>query len=262
VLPTKESARTLHACLHSVLVQSQPPHQVVLVDNGSADDTLAIAATFPVTVLRAGPERSAQRNLGWRHLRTDLVMFVDSDMVLTPDVLAAAVQAFRTDPGLGALVVPEHSFGEGFLARCRGLEKRLNLADPNAEAARVFRRDRLAEVGGYREALTACEDWDLADRIEALGCRVARISPPIWHDEGRLRLRACFAKKRYYGRWLPRYLRDRTCVRPRSLLRRQLVRRPGQLAREPLSAAGLILLKAVEASGLLVGAAEGLWDRS
>jgi len=56
----------------------------------------------------------------------------------------------------------------------------------------------------------------------------------IWHDEGRIRLRATFAKKRYYGRWVDHYVRMHVMSGSRKLIRTSLFRRPAELARHPV----------------------------
>ena len=52
----------------------------------------------------------------------------------------------------------------------------------------------------------AFEDWDLPDRVARDGWTIGRLEAGVWHDEGRIQLRAAFAKKRYYGRSAPDYL--------------------------------------------------------
>ncbi|WP_245627916.1 glycosyltransferase family 2 protein [Actinomadura oligospora] len=257
VVPTRDSARTLERCLVSLRAQTVPV-EVIVVDNASADGTPEIAAAYADTVLAGGPERSAQRNLGWRAASGDVVAFVDSDMVLSEGVAAEAAEAFGADPGLGGLVIPEESFGQGFWARARAVEKHAYLGDPAVEAARIFRRTALADVGGYDEGLSAFEDWDLADRVAATGRAIGRTASGVLHDEGRLTLRSAYRKRRYYGRWLPAYRARPTA---RSFGRGGTLRRLPLLS-SPVVAAGVIVLKATETAGLLVGARDGGRGRS
>jgi len=254
IVPTRNSARTLENCLRSIRAQSYPHLELIVVDNTSTDTTVPIALEYADTVFDYGPERSAQRNAGARAARGAVVAFIDSDMVIEPAVAEEAAHSFAREAGVGALVVPERSFGEGFLARCRVLEKQLYLGHPSVEAARVFRREAFDKAGGYDETLYAAEDWEFADRVRAAGWGLGRLKAGVLHDEGRISLSAQFRKKRYYGRNLRRYLRDPQ-IASRPMRRSALLAKPGELLRSPLLTTGLVLLKSVETAGLLCGAA-------
>jgi glycosyltransferase involved in cell wall biosynthesis len=255
VVPTRNSGRTLEACLKSLRAQTGASAEVIVVDNRSTDATLRIAARWADQVIAHGPERSAQRNAGWRASRARVVAFLDSDMVLDAGAAAEAAAAFCQDPGLGGLVVPEYAFGAGFFARCRAHEKRLYQGDPDTEGARFFRRAAVELAGGYDESRYAGEDWEFSDRIAADGWTIGRLESAVGHDEGRVSLGRAFAKKRYYGRnfydyaTLPR-------ARRRPFIRTSLVSSPVRLAKAPALTAGLVLLKAVEVGGMLCGMAE------
>lgn len=253
VVPTRNSARTLAACLTQIRRQTHPRVELIVVDNGSTDGTIAIASGLADRIERHGPERSAQRNRGYALAAGELIAFIDSDQLLEPEVLAQAAGVTAQDAGVGGVVIPELAFGVGFLAGCRALEKQLYLGDARVEAARIFTRTALATAGGYDESILAGpEDWELDDRVRAAGFQVARTTARAWHDEGRVHLQACFAKKRYYGRSLAAYYR--TGASPRPVARPGLFSDPGILARHPARTAGLAVLKAVEVAGLLRGA--------
>ena len=130
---------------------------------------------------------------------------------------------------------------------------RLYVGASDVEAPRAFRRPVIDRIGGWNESLTACEDWDLAERADSAGIVVGRVDAWIWHDEGRIRLRATFAKKRYYGHWVDRYVRAGTGRGQRRFMRTALLRQPARLLHHPVLTAGLVGLKSVEATGLLLG---------
>ncbi len=257
VVPTRNAGRTLAACLASIRTQTYPDVELVVVDNQSTDTTMAIAEKYSDLAVTGGPERSAQRNRGWQLGRGSYLIFIDADMVLGEKVVAEVVETFESDTTLGALVLPEFAFGEGFLARCRELEKRLYVGDPRVEAARAFPQWVLDRTGGYDEAVTGFEDWELPDRVLAAGYRLGRITSAVRHDEGRISLRHAFAKKRYYGHWLPAYRTVGRAAPARRLARPALLSQPWQLVRSPHRAVGLAVLKGAEWSGLALGAFEG-----
>lgn len=254
VVPTKNSGRTISACVRSLRMQHHSDVEVIVVDNHSTDRTQDLAARYADSVIVAGPERCAQRNIGAGAARGEVIVFIDSDMVLEPGIAGELATAYEADAA-DAWVLPELAFGENFFARCRSLEKRLYLGDESVEAARAFRREHLDRVGGWDETLTAGEDWDLTDRMRGIGARMSRVESRVWHDEGQVQLRSQFRKKRYYGAWVAAFLKRGGGKG--HLARTSLVSRPGMLAADPLAAAGLFLLKAVEAAGLATGMLQG-----
>jgi glycosyltransferase involved in cell wall biosynthesis len=253
VVPTRNSARTLEACLGSLRAQTHDDVEIVVVDNASTDATARIARHHADRFADRGPERSAQRNHGMRIGSGDVVVFIDSDMVMEPHLAKSIVDAFTSNADTDALIIPERSFGDGFLVRCRILEKDLYVGDAGVEAPRAFRRHTIEALGGWNEDLTAAEDWDLADRTAASGAKVGRVDAWIWHDEGRIALRSTFRKKRYYGRWIDRYLQAQKGRATRKFTRTALLRDPVRLVRHPVLTTGLVTLKATEAAGLVLG---------
>lgn len=247
VVPTRNNARTIEACVASARAQG-PDVEVIVVDNHSDDGTAALAAPGADLVLLAGPERSAQRNRGLEASAGEIVVFIDSDMRLRPGLADELVELFA-DPAVGAAVVPEYAFGEGHLAACRALEKRLYLGVASAEAARGFRRDAFEQVGGYDETICAFEDFDLADRVLAAGWALTRTDTALDHDEGRVHLGRLWAKKRYYGRqWSRAAARQRDAGRTR-----RTGLRWRELVHDPVHVPGLAVLKAVDLTGLATG---------
>lgn len=262
IVPTKDSARTIRACLASVRTQRGAAVELVVVDNASADGTAAIARRHADVTIDTGPERSRQRNVGAATATGEYLLFVDSDMVLTPSVAADVVAAFDGDASLDALVIPERSVGSGFWAGCRRLEKLLYLDDPSVEAARAFRRTAFEAVGGYDESLHAGEDWDLAERVAGAGRgTVGRIRSGVLHDEGRLRLRAHLSKKVYYGRSIGRFARKHPAGAARRLFRPAFVRGLPTIARHPREGVGMLVLKALELAALTAGLVAARLDR-
>ena len=262
IVPTRNSGRTLEACLTSIRNQTYQHLEVIVVDNGSTDDTVATAQRLGDTVCRYGPvgwiATSAQRNMGATIARGDRLLFIDSDMRLSPTVVGECIETLDRTAS-PAVIIPETSVGVGFWARCRALERSCYSGDDSAESARFFTRDSFAAAGGYDEDLTALEDWDLSQRI-AGRASVPRISATILHDEGRLRLWGAAAKKRYYGASFRRLVRKhggRAMVRANFVARPAFFRNWRRLATGGAETPGMFLLKSVE----LVAAASGALGR-
>ena len=202
VVPTRNSGLTLRTCLESIRQQRQPC-TLVVVDNGSTDETVSIAHEFADVILTCGPERSAQRNAGAAATSASIIGFIDSDMELQPTVVSDVVEACNS--GAVSVVVPERTIGDGFWADVRAFERSFYSGSVAIEAPRFFSRDVFDSVWGFDETLTGPEDWDLGIRTRNAGPR-ARIESVILHHEGRVRYWADCRKKGYYGPGLARFV--------------------------------------------------------
>ncbi len=259
VVPTRNAARTLGACLRSVRAQDHPAVELIVVDNDSGDGTFEIATELADLAVRGGPERSAQRNRGVELARGDWVCWVDADMVLDPNVVSAAlVTAAAT--GAVAVSVPESSFGPGFWTACRALERSCYLDDPSLHNPRLLRRDYLRSLGGFDPAMSGPEDADLRHRLRADAAVTGYCAEAfIRHDEGRLTLRGVLAKRVYYGRSLPAFAaKNPGAVGGQGAgTARALLRHRRRLAHRPGLATGMLLLRALEAAAYGAGAWQG-----
>ena len=103
IIPCYNSAKYLEACMDSVLKQSMPDFEAILVDDGSADDTLVIASRIAARDTRVqvlhqeNAGVSAARNLGLDRARGEWVTFVDSDDLLPPDAFSVMLSAAKAD---------------------------------------------------------------------------------------------------------------------------------------------------------------------
>lgn len=248
VVPTKNSGRTLEACLRSLRGQATAC-AVAVVDNHSCDDTVEIACQYADIVAVAGPERSAQRNAGAALCTSPILGFIDSDMVVDSEVVPQAINQLQ--PGVGGVVVPEYSFGQGFWAEVRRFERAFYRGSDTIEAARFFRRDVFERVGGFDETMPpGAEDWDLTIRVRNVA-GIARISAEIAHDEGQPTFWTACAKKAYYGPGYRSFARKHG-TRSLSVADRPYIRRPSLIFSEgPRLGLGLVALKVGEAAAVV-----------
>ncbi len=106
VIPTRNRARLLRATVASVLAQTHPDVEVVVVDDGSTDDTPALARGFGdrVTYLRQEHQGvEAARKRGLAHARGRYVNFLDDDDVMLPTKLARQAAVLDADPRVGVV---------------------------------------------------------------------------------------------------------------------------------------------------------------
>ncbi len=185
VVPTRNAGRTIETCLRSIRAQTWPSLELIVVDNGSVDGTWAVAERHADLILRGGPERSAQRNLGIAHAAGEWVCYVDADMELGPDVIERAVLAGEADDAVG-VAIPEESVGPGFWTRCRTLERRCLRDEPGLLWPRLIRTWYLRHTGGFALWLTGTEDAELHRRMVADEVPICLADGLILHHEGRL----------------------------------------------------------------------------
>ncbi len=262
VVTTKNSAATLEACLQSVHGQVGADLELVVIDNFSSDATPNIARRYAHRFQQAGPERSRQRNLGARMGEGAWLLFLDSDMVLRPQIVNECLE--QAGRGFTAVIIPEVSQGDGFWAACKALERACYAGDESIEAARFIQRELFESLGGFDEELTGPEDWDLTVRIRRRGEAVGRSRTPLLHDEGRLRLTQTMRTKFYYGRTMHRYIRKHPEAARRQLqpFRPAYFRHLDLLGQHPMLAGGMVLMKTCEVAAGALGTATGfLRDR-
>jgi glycosyltransferase involved in cell wall biosynthesis len=101
VIPAYNAARTIGAVLDSLAAQEAPPDEVIVVDDGSSDDTAEIASARAARVVRPEETRYAggARNRGWDESTGDVVVFLDSDAIPAPGWGSGLRRALAEFPG-------------------------------------------------------------------------------------------------------------------------------------------------------------------
>lgn len=178
VIPGRNAAATLRRCLEAVvpLLDGGEVTEIVFVDDGSTDDSAAIAAEFPVRRVAIPPSGpGAARNAGWRAAATELVWFIDADCVAEPDALSLLRPLLDEEGVVGAggsygNMVPESLLAclihEEIVARHRTMGRRVDfLATFNV----LYLREALEAIGGFDEAMLKAQDADLAYRLRKAG---------------------------------------------------------------------------------------------
>ncbi len=172
IVPAYNAGLYLRETLESIQAQTQQPEKTIVIDDGSADDTAAIAESMGATVLqqdRKGP--GAARNRGIELADTDLIAFCDADDYYHPDKLKHAVEQLESDDSdcatTDAWVVRSNQV-EGRKNERRTVPSVLTLknlltSNPIVCSTVVARRRALLQAGCFNESkdLVATEDYDL-----------------------------------------------------------------------------------------------------
>ncbi len=180
IVPTRNSSRFLSACLESLRLQTYSNIETIIVDNHSTDETEAIARQYTDIFLTFGPERSAQVNFGAQHARGEYIYKVDSDFVLEAGVIESCVHEMTK--GYDAIVV--HNSPDvrvGWIARVRRFEVDMYKYDLAHSSARFLSKNAFYAIGGFDETMTAGEDYDFQNRLNAAGYKTGFVAPEALH---------------------------------------------------------------------------------
>ena len=178
-VPVYNGERFVAAALRSVIAQTYPVIDVVVVDDGSEDASGAIAAGIgpPARVVHQ-PNRGigAARSRAASLLSTEFVVFLDSDDLLTPRSVEARLEVVRSRPNVDIVFGQIRSF-----AQCAG-ERPLPLDEPRAAptaGAMLVRRSAYERVGPFRSGLRVAEGLDWLLRAHELGLREATVAEQV-----------------------------------------------------------------------------------
>ncbi len=266
VISTYNEEKNIGRVIRSCLQQTYPHLEIIVIDSWrSTDRTAEIAEKLSARVYKFGRERSQQRNYGVSLATGKFVLILDADMVLASRVVAACVAAIRRRPRTKAVIIPEQSFGDGYWAACKALERNCYLGDDSIEAARFFDRKTFLALGGFRRRMISGEDWDLHRRFKSLGSP-ERANEFIYHYEGQLTLWSDVKKKLYYSRTSAAYIRTHVSGVgdvAKFIFRPAFIRNWKKLISDPIHLPGLFLMKFSEftAGGLAIVTQRNFWSK-
>jgi glycosyltransferase involved in cell wall biosynthesis len=183
IIPTYNNEIYLAEAINSVLNQTYPFYEIIVIDDGSTDQTQEILKTYGNrinTIYQENQGVSVARNRGIKVSQGELIAFLDGDDYFLPDKLAHQVACFAENPTLGIVnsgwyVVNEE--GE-ILAHQMPWAQLLEL-DLKAwilwravlPSAMMFRRHWLEKIGGFKPGLAYAEDVELVLRLAQAGCQ-------------------------------------------------------------------------------------------
>jgi glycosyltransferase involved in cell wall biosynthesis len=189
ILPTYNRAWIIEEAVASVLAQTFPDFELIVVDDGSTDDTRTRLSRYGDRVryfYQRNQGVSAARNTGMQHATGGLIALLDSDDLWKPAKLARQVAFFDADPKVRICQTEELWFRRGQRVNPKRRHRKpsgwifepslaLCLVSPSAV---MMRRDLIDEMGGFDVSLPACEDYDLWLRI-SLRCPIHLLDAPL-----------------------------------------------------------------------------------
>ncbi|MGB0064626.1 MAG: glycosyltransferase family A protein [Terracidiphilus sp.] len=182
VIPAYNAAHFLPRSLASVFAQTLPPTEVIVVDDGSSDNSAQVAEQLGAKVIRRpnGGQASA-RNAGIEAARGEWIALLDADDWWEPKKLARQTAAIR--PGAVLVYTGAKQFDDsGVRAVHRAIDpsvakKMLRYSNPITASSVLVRRQAVLDLGGFNVAAPPCEDWELWARLLPIGQFVAVEDP-------------------------------------------------------------------------------------
>ncbi len=190
IIPAYNSARFLSEAIESVLGQSYPVFEVIVVDDGSTDKTKEICSKYPNIkyIYQSNQGVSAARNLGVQISQGAYLLFLDSDDRLLPKAIEIGVNCIKERPEVGFVfgnyifqsINPDGSYKTEEIYDYQpevASYATLLAADHRLQCACIlFRRISVVSVGGFDTSLKANEDVNLF-------LKVARAFPVFFHNQ-------------------------------------------------------------------------------
>jgi len=164
IIPTYNSARTLPLALRSIKRQTHPSVEIIVVDRYSRDGTPYIVSRFGAHVIQADTERAEAKNIGLKAAKGQYVLFLNSDMELTPTVIQECVKLMEGNFAIGAVVKPEITVGNSLVAKIRRYE-RLHYENTYIESPRFYRKGPAIQAGGLDPEVVFYEETTFAYKI-------------------------------------------------------------------------------------------------
>ena len=218
IVPACNAADTLQLCLDALATQDYPSSQyeVIVVDDGSTDETASIAQATSARVIRqANAGAAAARNAGARAAQGDLLLFTDADCAPVAGWIAALTAAFDDSRVAGAKGT--------YLTQQREIVPRFTQLEyedrydrmANAETidfidtySAAYRRDVFFANRGFDPSIMKVEDQELSFRLAEKGYRLVFTPDAVVYHRHNPTLRAYASRKYYIGYWKARLARS------------------------------------------------------
>ncbi|MGD0405024.1 MAG: glycosyltransferase family A protein [Candidatus Bathyarchaeia archaeon] len=176
IIPTYNHGRYLKGSIESALNQTYSHTEVIVIDDGSTDDTKAVVANYPVKyVFQRNQGTSTALNNGIRLSRGEFFMAMGADDLMSEDYVAKTLRLMLTNRKIGLVYTGGRFFGEREEAILpRKLYHRFSvlIGEVGVIGVALTRRTAFESAGGYDPTLVSYEDYDLAIRICLKGWKI------------------------------------------------------------------------------------------
>ncbi len=175
VIPTLNEGKYLETTLYHL--KKQKPYEIIISDSNSRDNTLAVARQFGCKTVKAGKGCAAGRNTGGHAASGDIILFLDADSIVFPNLLGVMKKDFSKNKRLAGWTCKIYGFSPSWKEQViyntsNNLVEFLTkyFKKPHAPGIAIgVRRDVFEKVRGFDETLKVMEDHDFAMRVGKYG---------------------------------------------------------------------------------------------
>lgn len=213
IIPAYNAADSISACLHALENQSIPRerYEIIVVDDGSADDTAQRAATAGARVIRQeNGGAAAARNCGARAAQGEILLFTDSDCIPASDWVARMAAPF-SDPSVagakGVYKTEESGFTPRFVQqeyqdKYDGMAQLSEIDFVDTYSA-AYRRDIFLQMGGFDTTFpgASVEDQEFSFRLAEAGYRLVFVPNAVVAHRHDLSMSEYAHRKFFIGYW-------------------------------------------------------------
>jgi glycosyltransferase involved in cell wall biosynthesis len=190
IIPAYNQGAYLGLAIQSVLEQTHQDLEILVIDDGSTDDTRKVANQFIDKrikyIYQDNKGLSAARNTGIRYSEGVYLSFLDSDDMFLPEKIQLQVSMLDSQPELGfvagqAIPIDESgcNVGKIFKTPISDDPGQLLLGNPLHVGSVMLRRSCQEKVGFFDETLRSYEDWDMWIRLTVAGCKMGWVAQPV-----------------------------------------------------------------------------------
>jgi glycosyltransferase involved in cell wall biosynthesis len=252
VIPVYNGGEAFARCLACVALLDPPPREVIVVDDGSSDQSVSLAKAHGAIVLHTGRQQgpSVARNLGARSAQGDVLLFVDADCEIQADAIRRVSDLFGANESVDALIgsYDDEPSAPNLLSQYKNLLHHYVHQSAGTKgftfwgACGAIRRQIFEQSGGFDEgyARPCIEDIELGYRLVEQGRQIR-----ICHD----------LKVRHLKKWTPRVL-FHTDFFLRAIPWSELILRAGRMENDlniSYAARARVALSMLIAAGLVLG---------
>jgi glycosyltransferase involved in cell wall biosynthesis len=179
IIPLYNVEYTIGPCLRAVFESRYEDYEVIVIDDGSKDDSVAIAAKFPVKLIRLAKNMglSHARNTGRTHAQNDILVFIDADVMIRPDTLTIIDSFFEQHADVSGVVglLDENCPHDDFFSQYKNLYMNFmfnKVSSPISFLYGSIHALRKKDFQPYDESLAYSEDTDLGQKLSANGKKI------------------------------------------------------------------------------------------